>query len=109
LLVQAQQLDDVFQSEGQENKGKPEQNKDQGEEMSEVETADEFEERINRYVHGHLERASTSKRDQYKDELVYQARKEAIKEFLDQVVKRKKCQNCDAYVSPTSPVATLAN
>lgn len=59
------------------------------------ETAEEFEERVELYVAIHLARASGSKRDHYKNELVYQARKEVILDFI-RVAISKTCQNCGA-------------
>lgn len=60
-----------------------------------------FEQRINTYVAVHLATASSSRRDSYKDSLVYQARKELIDEFL-KATMLKKCRNpsCGAYVLP---------
>lgn len=69
------------------------------------ETSDEslenFQQRINLFVQIHLARASGSKRDHYKDSLVFQARKDLIQEFR-KVIMVKKCQNegCGAYVFP---------
>jgi hypothetical protein len=56
------------------------------------ETNSEFEARINLYVNIHLNRASSSKRDGYKDGLVYQTRKDLITDFLKSTIL-KKCQN----------------
>ncbi|KAK7060450.1 hypothetical protein VNI00_001215 [Paramarasmius palmivorus] len=58
------------------------------------ETPYEFIARVNLYVQIHLSRASGSKRDSYKDALVYQARKELINEFLKATVLNR-CQNDD--------------
>jgi hypothetical protein len=58
------------------------------------ESFQEFMMRVNLYVAVHLSRASNSKRDHYKDALVYQARKELINEFM-KVTLVKKCQNSD--------------
>ncbi|KIJ70148.1 hypothetical protein HYDPIDRAFT_78326 [Hydnomerulius pinastri MD-312] len=62
------------------------------------ETAEEFEKRIELYVGIHLARASSSKRDHYKDNLVYQARKDVLMDFLKTTIS-KKCQNegCGAH------------
>ncbi|KAH0839966.1 hypothetical protein J3R83DRAFT_921 [Lanmaoa asiatica] len=65
-------------------------------EDSQDETEEEFENRIDLYVAIHLSRASSSKRDYYKNELVYQARKEVILDFL-RITISKTCQNCRAY------------
>ena len=63
------------------------------------ETLEQFQGRINLYVQIHLSRASTSKRDHYKDTLVYQARKDLISDFLKAVLL-SECRNddCNALV-----------
>ncbi|CAK5262993.1 unnamed protein product [Mycena citricolor] len=53
-----------------------------------------FIKRLNMYVMLHLKRASDSKRDNYKDGLVYRARKELIAEFL-KASSLSKCRNVD--------------
>jgi hypothetical protein len=58
------------------------------------ETSQEFMMRVHLYVAVHLSRASNSKRDHYKDALVYQARKDLMNEFL-KIILLKKCQNSD--------------
>lgn len=58
------------------------------------ETPEEFMMRVNLYVAVHLSRASNSKRDHYKDALVYQFRKDLITEFL-KATPLNKCQNSD--------------
>ncbi|KAI6003678.1 hypothetical protein EDD15DRAFT_1220993 [Pisolithus albus] len=70
---------------------------DEGDEDSRGETVEEFEKRVELYVRIHLSRAS-SRRDQYKDELVYQARKDVITDFLKSTIA-KRCQNagCGAF------------
>ncbi|KAH7930704.1 beta and beta-prime subunits of DNA dependent RNA-polymerase [Leucogyrophana mollusca] len=62
------------------------------------ESVEDFEKRINIYVAIHLTRASSSRRDHYKDGLVYQARKDVILDFLKTTIT-KKCQNegCAAH------------
>ncbi|KAJ8584792.1 beta and beta-prime subunits of DNA dependent RNA-polymerase [Rhizopogon salebrosus TDB-379] len=67
-------------------------------EDSHDETISEFESRINLFVSVHLSKASGSKRDHYKDSLVYQARKDLIAEFLKSTIT-KKCSNegCGAF------------
>jgi len=62
------------------------------EEDSRDETISEFESRINLFVLVHLSKASSSKRDHYKDSIVYQARKDLITEFLRSTIT-KKCNN----------------
>lgn len=91
LLVAAKQLDD-FSPDSDIKKD------EEGSEEEEAETAHDFEKRVNAFVNANLKRAPTSKRDNYKDGLVYQARKDIISEFLKAIVARKKCLNCDAYV-----------
>ncbi|KAG1816995.1 hypothetical protein EV424DRAFT_1624505 [Suillus variegatus] len=56
------------------------------------ETIPELEHRVNLFVMVHLSKASGSKRDHYKDTLVYQARKDIIQEFLRTTIT-KKCSN----------------
>ncbi|KAJ7752736.1 hypothetical protein DFH07DRAFT_1061572 [Mycena maculata] len=56
------------------------------------ETVDEYATRVNLYVAIHLGRAPASKRDHYKDGLVYKARKDLINEFLKASFKGK-CEN----------------
>ncbi|KAI6047491.1 hypothetical protein EDC04DRAFT_2876497 [Pisolithus marmoratus] len=70
---------------------------DEGDEDSRGETVEEFEKRVELYVRIHLSRAN-SRRDEYKDELVYQARKDVITDFLKSTIS-KRCQNagCGAY------------
>lgn len=54
----------------------------------------EFIARVNLYVAVHLSRAPTSRRDDYKDGLVFQTRKELIQEFLRTTLS-SKCHNND--------------
>lgn len=61
-------------------------------EDSRDETIPELEGRVNLFVMVHLSKASGSKRDHYKDNLVYQARKDLIQEFLRSTIT-KKCSN----------------
>ena len=72
---------------------------DDEEDETSDESAESFEQRINLFVHIHLARASGSKRDHYKETLVFQTRKDLIQEFR-KVIQVKKCQNegCGAYV-----------
>lgn len=58
-------------------------------------------ERINHYVELQLQQDPQAKRGDYKDGMVYQARKAAIEEFLQlALASSKKCQRkqCGAYV-----------
>lgn len=64
-------------------------------EDSRDETEEEFEKRVDLYVAIHFARASSSKRDHYKNQLVHQARKEVILDFL-RIAISKTCQNCRA-------------
>ena len=58
-----------------------------------VEDIDAFAMRIELWVQNHLRfGASTSKRDNYKDGLVYQERKAVIHEFI-RATQRRKCSN----------------
>ncbi|KAF7352593.1 DNA-directed RNA polymerase subunit [Mycena venus] len=56
------------------------------------ESLDQFIQRVNLYVAVHLKRSPASKRDHYKDGLVFKARKDLINEFL-KVSFTSKCQN----------------
>ena len=73
---------------------------EEDEEDEPAESYEEFEARVNLFVASHLTAASGSKRDAYKDALVYQARKDLISDFL-KTAMRKKCENknCGAYVT----------
>ena len=53
--------------------------------------------RINDYVETTFKVHGKGQRDAYKDELVFQTRKEVITEFL-RYTMLKKCANCSAYV-----------
>lgn len=64
-------------------------------EDSQDESDEEFEKRLELYVAIHFARASGSKRDHYKNELVYRARKEVILDFM-KITISKTCQNCHA-------------
>jgi hypothetical protein len=90
LLVPAKMLDEVNLQESRKGEGEDED--------EDGESIEEFEARLHKFVQGNLQRASSSKRDHYKDDLVYQARKEVIVEFMRAVVSRKKCANCNACV-----------
>lgn len=63
------------------------------------ETLDQFAMRINLYVALHLSRSPGSKRDHYKDGLVFKARKDLITEFL-KASFTNKCHNdgCGRWV-----------
>jgi hypothetical protein len=58
----------------------------------EDESSDSFITRLREYVQGHLSRASGSRRDNYKDHMVYNVRKELIQEFLRSTILTK-CHN----------------
>lgn len=78
-------------------------------EEDEDESLSNYEMRINVYVTVKLKMASGSKRDDYKDALVYQARKDLILEFLKKTLV-KKCANegCGAYVITSLGLATIS-
>jgi len=61
------------------------------------ESSEAFQQRVDLFVRIHLARASTSKRDDYKNTVVYQTRKDLIAEFLKATMTRK-CNNdgCNA-------------
>ena len=66
---------------------------DDEEEVAE-ESEEKFEKRVHLYAVLMLQRASGSKRDNYKDSLVYQTRKDLIVDFLKSAIV-KKCQNAN--------------
>lgn len=91
FLVAAKALDDINYS----TKKKRSADDDEGDEPAESYEA--YEQRISLYVAAHMATASGSKRDAYKDGLVYQARKDVIQDFIKTTMTRK-CQNpnCNA-------------
>ncbi|EMD40913.1 hypothetical protein CERSUDRAFT_131304 [Gelatoporia subvermispora B] len=93
FLIAARSLDDLRVNTQRKARGDAEDEDDEPAESYEA-----FEMRVNAYVAAHLATASSSKRDSYKDGLVYQARKDVIQEFLKTAIT-KKCQNpnCGAY------------
>lgn len=86
FVVAAKALDDMHYDT---KKGRRAEDEDEDEP---AESYEAFEQRVNLYVAAHLATASSSKRDSYKDGLVYQARKEAINDFI-KTSMTKKCQN----------------
>ncbi|RDB19957.1 DNA-directed RNA polymerase I subunit rpa1 [Hypsizygus marmoreus] len=101
LLDAAQGVDDIHIRVGRKSKDNKKKDEDDSEEEAQTiapdipgETTNEFMMRINLYVAVHLSRSPTSKRDHYKDALVYQARKNLISEFLKSTLLNK-CQNSD--------------
>ncbi|KAK7470427.1 hypothetical protein VKT23_001853 [Stygiomarasmius scandens] len=111
LLEAAQALDDmhrvVIPKSKNSSKTKEDGDEDQeieetvpetekNDEADEDETSDEFVARVNLYVSVHIARAFGSKRDHYKDGLVYQTRKELINEFLKATILTR-CQNADCH------------
>ncbi|CCM05554.1 uncharacterized protein FIBRA_07781 [Fibroporia radiculosa] len=92
FLIAAKALDDVHVNTTKSRR------KDEDEEEEPTESDHAFEQRINAYVAVHLAAASGSKRDSYKDSLVFQARREVIDEFL-KTTMLKKCKNanCGAH------------
>ncbi|KAI0774421.1 beta and beta-prime subunits of DNA dependent RNA-polymerase [Fomes fomentarius] len=91
FLVAAKALDDVNYTT---KKGRSADDEDD----EPAETYEAFEQRLNLYVAAHMATASGSKRDAYKDGLVYQARKDVINDFI-KASMLKKCQNanCGAH------------
>ena len=97
MLEAAQCVDDI-QIRVRKSKSKSKSEEDNEEADDDVgfpdETPQEFMTRINLYVAIHLSRAKGNTRDNYKDGLVYQVRKELINDFLKNTILRK-CQNGD--------------
>ncbi|EIN10866.1 beta and beta-prime subunits of DNA dependent RNA-polymerase [Punctularia strigosozonata HHB-11173 SS5] len=93
LLVAAKSLDDLIPQK--KNKGSAQADGDEDEDGV-IESSEDFAKRVNVYVDLQLARASSSKRDDYKDGLVYQARKDLIQEFI-RISQLKKCMNCGAH------------
>lgn len=89
LLNAAKDVDDL-----QLKTHKAQKDKEEDIDMEDAETEVQFMQRVNLYVAVHFARAPANKRDNYKDILVYQARKEIINEFLKATVL-KKCLNKD--------------
>ena len=73
-------------------------------------TEEDFHKRIQIYVAANLVRAPQSRRDHYKDGLVYQERKAVILEFIKATLL-KKCQNedCNAYVTSVSRLLLITD
>jgi DNA-directed RNA polymerase I subunit RPA1 len=96
LLEAAQGVDDI-QLRVRKRKAKTNGGHDE-EEAEETglpdETPQQFMTRVNLYVAIHLSRARESTRDDYKDSLVYQSRKELVSDFLKNILLRK-CLNGD--------------
>ncbi|KAL1944308.1 hypothetical protein VTO73DRAFT_3493 [Trametes versicolor] len=93
FVVAAKALDDMHYDTKKGKRGAEDEDDDEPAESYEA-----FEQRVNLYVAAHLATASSSKRDSYKDGLVYQARKDVISDFI-KTSMTKKCQNtnCGAY------------
>lgn len=91
FLVAAKALDDINYTTKKKRRA------DEEEDDEPAESYEEYEQRINLYVAAHMATASGSKRDSYKDGLVYQARKDVIQDFIKTTMTRK-CQNrnCNA-------------
>ena len=85
FLVAAKALDDVNYTT-KKTRGAEDEDEEPGE------TYEAYEQRIDLYVAAHVAAAGSSKRDAYKDGLVYQARKDVINDFI-KTVMTKKCQN----------------
>lgn len=115
LLEEAQALDTMpFEGTGHSGGKRLETGgEDDDEEDEEDAIVEQYEGRIDTYVRAALLRASGSKRDSYKDNMVYQARKDLIAGF-NKIALAKKCARCAAYVScspwfssPPVPVALI--
>jgi hypothetical protein len=91
LLDAAEGIDDLHQRNVQ--------GEDEDDNNDVSESGEDFIKRVKLYVAVHLHRASSSKRDDYKDTLVYQTRKQVIQDCLRRAIT-KSCQNanCGAYV-----------
>lgn len=86
LLVAAKLVDDMHLKSKQSDE-------DEDGDGTAVEDIDDFAMRVELWVQNHLRSAaSSSKRDSYKDGLVYQERKDVVHEFLKST-QRKKCGN----------------
>lgn len=70
FVVAAKALDDMHYDTKKGKRGAEDEDDDEPAESYEA-----FEQRVNLYVAAHLATASSSKRDSYKDGLVYQARR----------------------------------
>lgn len=88
LLDAAKGVDDLQQQITKSDEDEDKRNE------STNESDQDFEKRVKLFVAVHLHLASSSKRDDYLDGLVYQTRKEVILEFLQSAIL-KKCQNED--------------
>ncbi|KDQ64322.1 hypothetical protein JAAARDRAFT_187666 [Jaapia argillacea MUCL 33604] len=93
LLEPAQELDRM-QRHSKKKKGIEEDDSDEDE--SDSESLQAYKDRLNAFVILNLHRARGSTRDQYKDTLVYQARRDLVTEFLKATIT-KKCHNCSAF------------
>ncbi|KAM5535538.1 hypothetical protein V8D89_010875 [Ganoderma adspersum] len=91
FLVAAKALDDINYSTKKKRSADEEDDEP-------AESYEAYEQRINLYVAAHMATASSSKRDAYKDGLVYQTRKDVIQDFIKTTMTRK-CQNpnCNAH------------
>jgi DNA-directed RNA polymerase I subunit RPA1 len=94
LLEAASGVDRIQPMSKQSQEGEGE-----GEETIAEDVMQDYHKKIQLYVQLNLAMASQSKRDHYKDTLVYQERKAVMSEFLKATLL-KKCQNsdCEAYV-----------
>jgi len=86
LLLAANTLDD-FHMESRRSKGD-----DGADEEDFGEPFEAFEARVNAFVAISISAASSSKRDNYKDSLVYAERRNVIQQFLKSIIS-KKCPN----------------
>lgn len=92
LLIEARTLDDLHAKVNRSSKdGEDEDSDGDGEGH---ESYEDFEKRVNILVAVQLKQASSSKRDHYKDGLVYQERKIVIQDFI-KTASVRKCHNAN--------------
>ena len=95
LLDAAQGVDDIHIRVSRRSRDKDAMDVDVPAQTKSVdETPEQFMMRLNLYVALQIRRASTSQRDNYKDGLVYQTRKDVIHDFLKST-SLNRCQNED--------------
>ncbi|KIY73811.1 beta and beta-prime subunits of DNA dependent RNA-polymerase [Cylindrobasidium torrendii FP15055 ss-10] len=89
LLRQSQEVDELASPTKDDNAMDVD-----GDNSDDEVTEDAFIKKLNLFVEKSLNAASSSKRDNYKDAIVYETRKEVIQDFLKSTIL-KKCQNSD--------------
>lgn len=98
MLNEAQRIDEIRVEGISVPTGGKSGDEEQEEEEEEEEDSKDihvYAARLTTYVEGSLRGASGSKRDTYKDNMVYQARKDLISTF-NKIAMVKKCSNCRA-------------